>query len=190
MNKEKIFYTANMKKAELENYYDFKLTNEEFAVILEMAISDTYELVLSPSSYDYRFEPFYEYLLAINNYGRFYTDRSKAFKRLKNPEHYTRGVDLYKIVRKEIVKKFPEIKIKEEQEHEKLMKKYKSIGEDNNKDTTISYKQKQNNDSPVFSNIKPVLIWIALAVGLFLLFNWAVDPSIDGGPKFFGHDGG
>ena len=67
MKKEKSFRTKDMTKKELEKHFKILISNEEFRVVKDFVLSEFYGEGQIP--YSIRFEPFYEYILAIHIFG-------------------------------------------------------------------------------------------------------------------------
>ena len=185
MSEQTFYKTKDMLQKDLEKFFKVKLTNEEFEVIRDFAISD-HDAVYGD---DYRFHPYEIYICSIKQWG---TKSGKIRKEAEDPEFFypspfkDKSVDrIFNFTVENTRKVYVSIQNEVDNRYQSLDKKRENIRKEN-KQSLKEYKK-----SSPSSWLPDPDIFIGLVVLIFL--TWLIFGGGDlspGGPKFFGHDGG
>jgi hypothetical protein len=193
MPKKKNFQIKNITKKELEKHFNTPISNKEFRVIKYLALLDSDKAAFDPYKddgknivpYDRRFEPFYDYILAIHYFGGDGTGIGKWSKKINKDRSRIQGcLEKMKRIREEIDRRYPKVKLKK----------------DRLKDEVLTDDQKPIKEKPWrWQDIDPFFFIPNNAFGGFLILlflTWLIFGVIfdigpgSGPPRFFGHDGG
>ena len=191
MKKEKTFRIKNTTKKELEKHFNIPISNKEFRVVKYLALDsgtpffdpykDDGEKIVP---YSLRFEPFYEYILAIHYFGDDGASGRGKWSKKINLDQGRISLEKWKRIREEIDRRYPKVKLKK----------------DRLKDEVSVDEQKPIKEKPWrWQDIDPFFFIPNNAFGGFLILlflTWLIfgvifdiDPG-SGPPRFFGHDGG
>ena len=191
MKKEKTFRIKNTTKKELEKHFNIPISNKEFRVVKYLALDsgtpffdpykDNGEKIVP---YSLRFEPFYEYILAIHYFGDDGASGRGKWSKKINLDQGRISLEKWKRIREEIDRRYPKVKLKK----------------DRLKDEVSVDEQKPIKEKPWrWQDIDPFFFIPNNAFGGFLILlflTWLIfgvifDVGTDlGPPRFFGHDGG
>ena len=191
MKKEKTFRIKNTTKKELEKHFNIPISNKEFRVVKYLALDsgtpffdpykDNGEKIVP---YSLRFEPFYEYILAIHYFGDDGASGRGKWSKKINLDQGRISLEKWKRIREEIDRRYPKVKLKK----------------DRLKDEVSVDEQKPIKEKPWrWQDIDPFFFIPNNAFGGFLILlflTWLIfgvifDVGTDlGPPRFFGDDGG
>ena len=121
MKKEKTFRIKNTTKKELEKHFNIPISNKEFRVVKYLALDsgtpffdpykDDGEKIVP---YSLRFEPFYEYILAIHYFGDDGASGRGKWSKKINLDQGRISLEKWKRIREEIDRRYPKVKLKKD----------------------------------------------------------------------------
>ena len=192
MKKEKTFRIKNTTKKELEKHFNIPISNKEFRVVKYLAL-DSGKALFDPYKddgekiipYSLRFEPFYEYILAIHYFGDDGASGRGKWSKKINLDQGRISLEKWKRIREEIDRRYPKVKLKKDR-----------LKDEDSVDDEKPIKEKPRR----WQDIDPFFFIPNNAFGGFLILlflTWLIFGVIFGGgdldpgaPKFFTHDGG
>ena len=191
MKKEKTFRIKNTTKKELEKHFNIPISNKEFRVVKYLALDsgtpffdpykDDGEKIVP---YSLRFEPFYEYILAIHYFGDDGASGRGKWSKKINLDQGRISLEKWKRIREEIDRRYPKVKLKKDRLKDE-------VSVDDEKPIKEKPWRWQDIDPFFFIPNNAFGGFLILLFLTWLIFGVIFDVGTDlGPPRFFGDDGG